>query len=125
LTIRTKNGTFIVKIITVKFFKSESGKEPVREWLLTFSKEDKRIIGTDIKTVEFGWPLGMPICKPLGDRLYEVRSHLSSNKIARVLFTLQDNEMILLHAFIKKTQKTPDNELELARKRLRSLKNAK
>src|SRR5437870_1121129 len=108
-----------MKIITVKFFKNESGKEPVREWLLEFSKEDKKIIGTDIKTVEFGWPIGMPICKPLGDGLYEVRSHLNSNKIARVIFTLFKDEMILIHAFIKKTQKTQNSELDLARKRLR------
>jgi phage-related protein len=114
-----------MKIITVKFFKSDSGKEPVREWLLTFSKEDKKIIGADIKTVEFGWPIGMPVCKPLGDGLYEVRSHLHSNKISRVVFTLHKGEMILLHAFIKKTQKTPDSELNLAKKRLRSLKNGK
>lgn len=114
-----------MKIITVKFFKNESGKEPVREWLLELSKEEIKIIGADIKTVEFGWPIGMPVCKPLGDGLYEVRSHLNSSKIARVIFTLHKGEMILLHAFIKKTQKTPDKELDLARKRLRSLKNVK
>jgi phage-related protein len=98
-----------MKIITAKFFASDSGKEPVREWLQELSKEDKKIIGADIKTVEFGWPIGMPSCRPLGNDLYEVRSHLSSNKIARVVFTLDKNEMILLHAFIKKTQKTPKN----------------
>ena len=114
-----------MKIIAVRFFRSESGKEPVREWLLELSKEDKKIIGADIKTVEFGWPIGMPVCKPLKEGLYEVRSHLSSHKIARIIFTLHKSEMILLHAFIKKTQKTLDADLELARKRLRSLKNVK
>lgn len=67
-----------MKIVTVRFFKNEAGMEPVREWLLELSKEDKKTIGADIKTVEFGWPIGMPVCKPLGGGLYEVRSHLSS-----------------------------------------------
>ena len=75
--------------------------------------------------MEFGWPIGMPVCKPLGEGLYEVRSHLNSNKIARVIFTLFKSDMILLHGFIKKTQKIPDCELDLSRKRLRSLKNVK
>ena len=75
--------------------------------------------------MEFGWPIGMPSCRSLGEELYEVRSHLSSKKIARVIFTLHKGEMILLHAFIKKTQKAPKSELDLARKRLRSLKNVK
>ena len=114
-----------MKIIAVKFFRNESGKEPVREWLLELSKEDKKIIGADIKTVEFGWPIGMPVCRPLKESLYEVRSHLSSHTIARVIFTLHRHEMILLHGFIKKTQKISDADLEIAKKRLRSLKNAK
>lgn len=114
-----------MKIITVKFFRNESGKEPVREWLLELSKEDKKIIGADIKTVEFGWPIGMPVCRPLGERLYEVRSNLTSNKIARIVFTLYNGNMFLLHGFIKKIQKMPDAELNIARKRLRSLKNDK
>ena len=75
--------------------------------------------------MEFGWPIGMPVCRPLKEGLYEVRSHLSSHKIARIIFTLHKSEMVLLHAFIKKTQKTLEADLELARKRLRSLKNAK
>ena len=89
------------------------------------SKEERRIIGVDIKTVEFGWPVGMPVCRPLGEGLYEVRSSLPSQRIARTIFTLHKQEMILLHAFIKKTQKTPEADLSLAKKRLRSLKNAK
>jgi len=114
-----------MKGLSVRFFKNESGKEPVRDWLLELSKEDKKIIGADIKTIEFGWPVGMPVCRPLKDGLYEVRSHLSSNKIARIIFALHRNEMILLHAFFKKTQKTLDVDLDLAKKRLRKLKNAK
>lgn len=114
-----------MKVIAVKFFKNESGAEPVREWLLELSKEDRKILGADIKTVEFGWPIGMPVCRPLGGGLYEVRSHLSSNKIGRVIFTLHKSEMILLHAFIKKTQTIQNADLELSIKRLRKLKNVK
>lgn len=94
-----------MKRLIAKFFVNDSGKEPVREWLQGLSKEDKKIIGIDIKTVEFGWPMGMPICRFLGDDLYEVRSHLSSKKITRVIFTIHKSEMILLHAFIKKRKK--------------------
>lgn len=68
-----------MKKITVKFYKSDAGKEPVKEWLLELNKEDKKIVGVDVKTVEFGWPIGMPVCKPLGNGLYEVRSNLQSN----------------------------------------------
>jgi phage-related protein len=71
----------------------------------------------DIKTVEFGWPIGMPVCRPLGEGLYEVRSDLSQNKIGRVLFYIDsESRMVLLHGFIKKSQKAPTADLELARK---------
>lgn len=111
----------VLKKLEARFFKLGSGKEPVREWLLDLDKEDRRTIGVDIKTVEFGWPIGMPVCKPLGRGLYEVRSNLKDGKIARILFCIQGNVMILLHAFIKKSQKTPSKELELAYKRLKEL----
>ena len=90
----------------------------MREWLRSLSPiADRKQIGIDIKTVEFGWPIGMPVCKALGDGLYEVRSSLSRNQIARVLFYIDaKSRMVLLHGFIKKTQKTPRAELELARK---------
>ncbi len=113
----------IMKKITVKFYRSETGKEPVKEWLLELSKDDKKVVGVDIKTVEFGWPIGMPVCKPLGSGLYEVRSSLQSNRIARVIFCIEGSEMILLHGFIKKTQKTPQEDLEMAKKRYRRIKN--
>ena len=111
-----------MKRIVVRFYRTDSGSEPVRDWLLTLDKSDKLAIGEDIKTLEFGWPKGMPVCKALGSGLYEVRSHLSAGRISRVLFCIMDNNMILLHAFIKKTQKTPEKELDLARTRKRSLK---
>ncbi|MEI6187842.1 MAG: type II toxin-antitoxin system RelE/ParE family toxin [Alphaproteobacteria bacterium] len=78
---------------------------------------DKRIIGGVIKTIEYGWPIGMPVCKPLGDGLYEVRSTISSKREIRIIFYIRANQMILLHGFIKKSQKTPDKELELVKKR--------
>lgn len=112
-----------MKIIQAFFYKNQLGKEPVREWLNSLSKEEKQVIGTDIKTVEFGWPIGMPVCRPLGKGLFEVRSTLPSHKIARIIFCIHTNKMILLHSFIKKTQKTPNLELETALKRKRSLED--
>jgi phage-related protein len=90
----------------------------VRDWLLELDPADRRLVGFDIQTVEFGWPLGMPTCRSLGDGLWEVRtSGLSGQRIARVLFCIVAGEMVLLHGFIKKTQKTPQNEIETAHKR--------
>ncbi|MFZ5761788.1 MAG: type II toxin-antitoxin system RelE/ParE family toxin [Thermodesulfobacteriota bacterium] len=103
-------------ILSVKFFRTEGGKEPVREFLRDLSQEDRRTIGTDIKEVQFGWPLGMPLVRKMAKDLWEVRSHLEG-RIARVLFTVKEQEMVLLHAFIKKTQKTPPTELETAKAR--------
>lgn len=103
--------------LEVHFFRTEKGSEPVREWLRELPEEDKKIIGEDIKTVQFGWPLGMPLVDSLGDGLWEIRIRLSGNRIARVIFFLDQNMMILVNGFIKKTQRTPQKELELARKR--------
>ena len=104
------------KRIPAIFFRTEAGGEPVRDWLKTLSPHDRKRIGADIKTVEFGWPIGMPVCRPLGGALYEVRTTLSQNRIARVLFYIDKKErMVLLHGFIKKTRKTPAEDLELAR----------
>jgi phage-related protein len=108
------------QILRVVFFRTETGNEPVRAWLHEMSKEAKRIIGEDIKTVQFGWPLGMPLVRKLEARLWEVRSNIPDG-IARVLFTIIDNDMILLHAFKKKSQKTPTQDLSLARFRLKQL----
>ena len=110
-----------LKRIEVIFFRTAAGGEPVRDWLRSLDPvEDRKQIGVDIKTVEFGWPIGMPVCRPLGDGLYEVRSDLAGNKIGRVLFYIDiRGRMVLLHGFIKKTQKTPPSDLELARKNKR------
>ena len=98
-----------------------SGKLPVREWLLDLDPHDRRAIGKDIQKVEFGWPIGMPYCRPLGRGLWEVRSDISSGRIARMLFCIRDGEMVLLHGFVKKTQKTPPQEIDLAFKRMKEL----
>lgn len=104
------------KRVPAIFYRTEAGGEPVREWLKGLSPEDRKRIGEDIKTVEFGWPVGMPVCKPLGDSIYEVRSSLAHYRIARVLFYIdRKRRMVLLHGFIKKTQKTPPEDLDLAR----------
>jgi phage-related protein len=105
------------KRVPAVFFRTEAGGEPVREWLKGLPlPDDRKRIGEDIKTVEFGWPIGMPVCRPLGDGIYEVRTHLAHNRLARALFYIdKKRRMVLLHGFIKKTQKTPDDDLELAR----------
>ncbi|TEY00738.1 type II toxin-antitoxin system RelE/ParE family toxin [Campylobacter sp. US33a] len=112
----------LMKKIQAKFYQNRNGKEPVKEWLLELSKEDRVIIGKDIAVVEFGFPIGMPVCRSLGNGFYEIRSNISSNRIARVIFVIIDNCMILLHAFIKKSQKTPLIELNLAKERAKELK---
>jgi len=105
------------KRIPAIFFRTDAGREPVRDWLRGLSPEDRKRIGEDIKTVEFGWPIGMPVCKPLGDGIYEVRTNLAQNRTARVLFYIsKKGRMVLLHAFIKKTRRTPGADLDLARK---------
>ena len=105
------------KRVPAIFFRTEAGGEPVRDSLKALpSAEDRKRIGEDIKTVEFGWPVGMPVCKPLGQGIYEVRTSLAQNRIARVLFYIdKKGRMVLLHGFIKKTQKTPNEDLEVAR----------
>ena len=104
-------------ILKVHFFRSESGREPVREWLRSLPREERRIIGEDLKTVQFGWPLGMPLVRKLDENLWEARSRLP-NRIARVIFTLGEGRLVLLHAFLKKTSKTPADDLSLAKTRL-------
>ena len=103
-------------ILSVKFFRADGGNEPVREFLRGLRPNERKIIGTDIKEVQFGWPLGMPLVRKMGKDLWEVRSHLEG-RIVRVLFTVVGGQMVLLHAFIKKSRKTPRPDLELAKAR--------
>lgn len=110
-----------IKKIPAAFYQSGTGRHPVREWLKDLNAEDRKVIGADIATVEYGWPVGMPTCRPLGQGLWEVRSTLRRNRIARVIFGIVRNEMVLLHGFIKKTQKTPVEDLAFARQRLKDV----
>ncbi len=111
------------KKILADFYQNADGKMPVRDWLLRQSREDKRIIGKDIQKVEFGWPIGMPYCRSLGHSLWEVRSNISEGRITRIIFFIHRNRMVLLHGFIKKTQKTPDKDLALAVTRMKEVKS--
>lgn len=111
-------------ILNVVFYRSEAGKEPVREWLKKLPKDDRRQIGEDIKTVQIGWPLGMPLIRKIDKDLWEIRTILESG-IARIFFTVDENYMVLLHGFIKKSQKTPQNELKTALTRLGNYKRGK
>lgn len=111
-------------VLTVRFYcESPSGSEPVREWLRSLPVEEKKEIGSHIKTVQMGWPLGMPLVGHIGGGIREVRIRLS-NRIARVLFVLDGSTMILLHGFIKKDQKAPKPDLDLAKQRLKNLRSA-
>lgn len=112
------------KRLQVYFFKTANGRQPVREWLKELPRQDRKIIGDDLKTAQFGWPLGMPLIRKLDVRLWEVRSKLDK-RIARIIFTVDNDKMVLLHGFIKKSQKTPTHELELARQRLKMLRGTK
>lgn len=108
-------------VLDVRFYVTESGTEPVRGWLHELAPIDRKIIGEDIKTVQLGWPLGMPLVRHLGDGIWEVRIRLE-NRIARILFSIEGATMVLLHGFLKKQQATPKPDLDLAKDRLKSLK---
>ena len=112
------------KKLPAKFFESDVGKMPVREWILDLRSEDRQAIGDDIRVVELGWPVGMPLCRSIEGRkgLWEIRTKLPNSRIARVLFCVHQAEMMLLHGFIKKTRKTPVKEIEIAMRRMRGLK---
>jgi phage-related protein len=109
------------KPIPLRFWRSATGREPVREWLNELSRDDQRIVGRDLAKVQFGWPVGLPVCRPLGGGLWEVRSTLRSSSEARVLFGFHSGMLIALHAFIKKTRKTAPDDLAMARRRLKEM----
>jgi phage-related protein len=109
------------KKIPAFFYETANGRQPVREWILELSLHDRKLVGRDIQKVEFGWPLGMPYCRNLGNGLWEVRSDLTDGKIARVIFSIAEGRMVLLHGFIKKAQKAPARDLELALKRMKEV----
>lgn len=105
------------KRLPARFYRSNAGREPVREWLKSLEVEDRKVIGEDIKDVEFSWPIGLPLVRSLGKELWEVRSSLPRGRIARIIFCIADHQLLLLHGFIKKTQKIPQNDIEIAIKR--------
>jgi len=109
----------ITKRLPARFYRTSSGREPVRVWLRELPVADRRIIGEDIKDVEFSWPMGLPLIRSLSGRLWEVRSNITGGRTARVIFCVDRGEMFLLHGFIKKTQKTPQQDLDLSLKRMK------
>ena len=106
------------KRVRAVFFRTTEGVEPVREWLKSMPKGDRQRIGVDIKTVEYGWPIGMPTCRPLGQGLWEVRTKLRDREV-RVMFFFEGELMILTHGFVKKERQTPPRDMRLARDRKR------
>ena len=105
--------------IPVVFYRTLAGTEVVRNWLRDLNEEDRDAIGQDLMRVQYRWPVGMPLCRAMGEGLWELRSDLSRNRIARILFSVRGGKILVLHSFIKKTQKTPDDDLALARRRNR------
>ena len=109
--------------IPIVFYRTRNGVEAVRDWLRDLDEGDRNAVGQDLMRVQYRWPVGMPLCRSLGEGLWEVRSSLPSNRIARVLFSLHQGRILALHGFIKKTQKTPDEDLALARRRKREFES--
>jgi phage-related protein len=103
--------------LSVVFFRTLSGSEPVREWLRSLDRGDREVIGADLRTVQLGFPIGMPVCRPLGGGLYEVRSSLRSRREARVLFFVSGGDLVVVEGFIKKTRTTPQAAMEVAIRR--------
>ena len=107
--------------VPVRFYRSEAGRDPVLDWLRGLDKEDRRTIGLDLMRVQFGWPIGMPLVRSLKDGLWEVRSSLPSQRIARLIVCFHDRMLVVLHGFIKKTQKMPMDDLNLAKRRTKEI----
>jgi phage-related protein len=107
--------------IPLLFYAAGTGQEPVREWLKYLPAEERHEIGSDLLRAQWRWPIGMPLCRPMGDGLWEIRTNLPTKRTARVLICLHQGHLVALHGFIKKTRTTPTEELEMARKRQREL----
>lgn len=112
-----------MKRLPASFYQTKAGNSPVLDWLRDLDAGDRRAIGEALATVEFGWPIGMPLCRPLeGERgLWEVRVSISQGRIARLLFGIVGGRMVIVHGFVKKTRKTPDKDKSLARQRLKDV----
>lgn len=110
-----------LKPIPLQFWKSNTGREPTRDWFKNLPVGDRAVFGKDLKRVQYGWPLGMPLVKSVGDGLWEIRTSLPSRREARAIFVVDEDGIVVLHGFIKKSQKTPIADLNLARKRMKGL----
>lgn len=108
--------------IPLIFYRSQPGSEPVREWLKGLPEAERHAIGKDLLRAQWRWPVGMPLCRPLGNGLWEVRTDLPTKRTARVLLCLHEGHLVALHGFLKKTRATPEEDLALARKRQKELK---
>jgi phage-related protein len=107
--------------VELVFFRNDAGTEPVREWLKEMGEADRQAIGTDLLRAQWRWPVGMPLCRPMGKGLWEVRTDLPGKTISRVLICFCEGRLVALHGFIKKTRATPEDDLALARKRQKEL----
>src|SRR6202047_3750661 len=107
--------------IPVRFYRTAAGREPVLEWLRSLDKEDRHAIGLDLMRVQFGWPIGMPLVRSLKDGLWEVRSALPSQRIARLILCFHHGTLVVLHGFVKKTRKTPTEDLALGKRRMKEV----
>jgi phage-related protein len=107
--------------IQLVFFRTDAGGEPVRDWLQGLDQAERHAIGTDLLRAQWRWPVGMPLCRPMGKGLWEVRTNLPRNRAARVLICVHQGRLVALHGFIKKTRATPEDDLALARERQKEL----
>ena len=111
------------KKIDLVFYRTSGGNEPVRDWLTGLDPANRRAIGYDLHLVQFGWPIGMPLVRPMGKGLFECRTDLPDGTIGRVLFSFHEGELYALHGFIKKSQRTPPADLKIARDRKAEVDN--
>lgn len=109
------------KKIPLIFFRTITGSEPVREWLKELPEEDRQAVGRDLLRAQWRWPVGMPLCRAMGNGLWEIRTDLPTKRTARVLLSVYREHLVALHGFIKKSRATPDEDLALARKRKKEL----
>jgi phage-related protein len=107
--------------IPLIFYRTTAGIEPGREWLGELDEAERQAIGKDLLRAQWRWPVGMPLCRPMGNGLWEVRTDLPTKRTARVLLCLYREHLVALHGFIKKTRATPSDDLETARKRQKEL----
>lgn len=112
---------FVPDALPLVFWQSATGREPVREWLKALDLNDKKVVGRDLAKVQYGWPIGLPLCRALADGLWEVRCSLPSRREGRVILCFRDQRLVALHAFFKSSRTMPKTDLDLAKTRMRDL----